>query len=398
MNRDVDAELRDALTEASECIVPSADLAGRVMRAARGRRRVLTGVLAAALVMVTAGTLIAVREIAPAPAGPSAHRHHGHHRGWAGGMRIAAPSAELVAASAGKIYLAGGDYPTAVLAAYDRRTGRLIRRVSIPALPSALRIGPGGLIWLCFYPGSNGGGTGVWLLSPDLARRSGVDLAVRRYHGAAPFDVLPAGRDSAILATDSRLARVRLPLPGQPGSPRLTWLPLAAGADPIRGLPVGLTSFAGRVVVRLADDAGRTIITFAGRRPPIFSPGPSRGASSAAASASGLWVTTFARGGGQIGQRLVRLDARLRPDTPASIRRSRLLAGAQQVVTLGGAVWAFLPWSPWLACFADHGGRTGPVETLNTGYTPVSAAAVGDTIYVVGPAGVASYRIPHQCR
>lgn len=403
MSRDIGTELRDAMTEASEAIVPAADLADRVMRAARSRRRMLTGLLAAALVIVIAGTLIAAREITPSTAGPSGHRND-HHRGGTGGVRIAAASADLMAVSAGEIYLAEGDYPMAVLAAYNRRTGRLIRRISIPAGPSTLRIGPGGLVWLGYYPDSNGGGNGVWLLSPDLTRRSGADLDVRRFHGAVPFEILPAGQDSAVLATSRGLADLRLPLPGRPGPPHLIWLPPVAGARTIGGVGVGIASFAGRLVVRLGSDDGRTIITFAGRRPPSFNPGPSRGASSLAAGASGLWVTTFVRGGGQIGQRLVRLDARLRPDTPASIRRVRLLTDPQLVVALAGTIWVILPRSPWLACFADHGGPIGPVTTLNIHDAPAGIgssgglAAVGDTIYVLGPAGVASYRIPPQCR
>ncbi len=48
------------------------------------------------------------------------------------------------------VYVAMGDYPDAALAAYDQATGHLVRRISVPALPSALRIGSDGLIWLAF--------------------------------------------------------------------------------------------------------------------------------------------------------------------------------------------------------------------------------------------------------
>ena len=93
-------------------------------------------------------------------------------------------------------------------------------KIGIPAPPSALRIGPDGSVWLAFYPDQNGGGTGVWRLSPNLTVRSGINLGTRRYFRAAPFDVLVTSADTAVLGTDHGLAVLHLPAPGQPGRER----------------------------------------------------------------------------------------------------------------------------------------------------------------------------------
>ena len=403
MSRGIETELRDALEYAAESIMPRSDLADRVRRASRRRRHRLTGAIAAGLAAAVAGSLIAVYGVAHGPQSPAA-KYHGHLHG---GMHIVVGyySPDMMAAHGRWIYVAaGGGYPGEILRAYDRATGRLVRSISIPAAPSTLQVGPGGLIWLGFYPDSNGGGTGVWLLSPDLKLRSGVNL--RRYFGATPHDVLPTGADTAVLATDNGLARLRLPNPGQPGSATLRWLPRVPGSRRIQGVPVQLATFAGGEAVHLENDSGVELISRVGSRPQEFTPPPGDTVGPIAGSAGALWTTLF----GDQGQRslgLIRLDDRLKLSTPGSIRGNPVFDGAQWVATFGSAVWVVLSGrngSPSLACFTDGGGRIGPIATLDIRREPArnvgvtSIAAVGDTLYVLGPIGVATYPIPAACR
>lgn len=403
MSPGIETELRDALAHASESIIPPSDLADRVRRASRRRRHVLTGVIAAGLATVVAGSVIAIYGPEHGQRHPAVN-HHGHRRGGVN-IVLGYASPDKIAAAGRWIYVtAGGGYPGEVLRAYQRATGRLVRSIGIPAQAGTLQVGPGGLVWLTFYPDSNGGGTGVWLLSPDLKLRSGVNLGTRRYRGAAPFDLLPTGADTAMLATDWGLATLRLAPPGQPGAPALRWLPQVPGSRRIQGLPTQLAAFAGRVAVSVHSDSGRALISFAGPRSGQFSPDPGDALGAVAASASGLWTTLFTNNG-QTSLGLIRLDSRLRLSTPRSIRDDPVFHRAQQVVTLGRTVWVFLPGPPpSLACFTDRGGRIGPVT--KPGYRPEPAtnigvsslAAVGHTLYVLGPVAVASYPIPPPCR
>jgi hypothetical protein len=403
MSPGIETELRDALAHASESIMPRADLADRVRRAGRRRRHVLTRVIAAGLATVVAGSLIAIYGIGHGQHRPAAN-HHDRRRGGVT-IVIGYDGPDHVAANGRWIYVTAGDgNPGSVMFAYDRATGRLVRSIAIPALASSLQVGPGGLVWLSFYPDSNGGGTGVWLLSPDLKARSGVNLGTKRYHGAAPFDVLLTGTNTAVLATDYGLATLRLPSPGQPGAPALHWLPRVPGSRRIQGLPVQVAAFAGRLAVRVDSDGGRQLISFAGSRSAEFIPKPADALSPVAASASGLW-TTLSTDNGQTSLGLIRLDNRLRLSTPRTIRSDPVLRGAQQVVTLGSTVWVTLSGpAPSLACFIDRGGHIGPVTKSD--YRPEPAtnngagglAAVGHTLYVLGPIAVASYPIPGACR
>jgi len=399
----IEAELRDSLACASESIMPRADLADRVRRASRRRRRMLTGVITAGLATVVAGSLIAIYGTGHGQRHPAAN-HHGQRRGGAN-IVVGYDGPDHIAADGRWIYVTAGDgNPGSVMFAYDRATGRLVRSIGIPAAASSLQVGPGGLVWLSFYPDSNGGGTGVWLLSPDLKARSGVNLGTRRYHGAAPFDVLLTGANTAVLATDYGLATLRLPSPGQPGAAALRWLPRIPGSRRIQGLPVQVAAFAGRLAVMLESDGGQELISFAGSRSAEFIPKSADALGSVAASASGLW-TTLSADNGQTSLGLIRLDSRLRPSTPRTIRSDPVLRGAQQVVTLGSTVWVILSGpAPSLACFTDRGGHIGPVTKPDYRPEPAtnngvgSLAVVGHTLYVLGPVAVASYPIPAACR
>ena len=221
-------------------------------------------------------------------------------------------SPDNLAADSKWIYVsAGGGYPGEILRAYDRATGRLVRTIAIPALPRTLHVGPRGLVWVAFFPNGNGGGTGVWLLSPDLKLRSVVNLGARRYRGAAPFDVLPTGANTAMLATLNGLATLRLPPPGQPGSTSLRWLPRVPGSRRIRGIPMQLAAFDGRVAVQLGSDSGRALISFVGSRSREFTPPSADALGPIAASGSGLWAM-LSKDNGVTSLGLIRLDSRLR--------------------------------------------------------------------------------------
>jgi hypothetical protein len=398
-----ETELRDALGHASESIVPRADLADRVRRAGRRRRHALTGTIALGLAAAVASGLIAAYGIAQGQHSPAANHHDHRHSGMHIVLGYDFP--DMMAADGKWIYVAaGGGYPGEILRAYDRATGRLVRSIGIPAAPSTLQVGPGGLIWLAFFPDSNGGGMGVWLLSPDLAMRSRLTLAASRSHLAVPRDVRPTGEHTAIIDTDSGLASLRFPPPGQPGSAVLHWLPRVQGGGRIRGVPVDLAGFAGRIAVKFGNDTGQELISLAGSPPREFFPGSTQSFGPLAGSSEGLWTTLFGDGGRRsLG--LIRLDKRLRLSTPRSIRGNPLFKRADRVITLGGVEWVILsrPLGS-LACFTDRGGRIGPVTTLHLRPHPTrntgigSIATVGNSLYVLGQIGVASYPIPAACR
>jgi hypothetical protein len=416
VSSDIETELRDALAYASEPVIPRADLADAVRRASCRRRHALTATVATGLAVVLACSLIVVYLIGHTQRWP-APNHHGSRRQ---GMHFVVGYYEpdVMTAHGKWIYVAaGGGYPGEVLLAYDRATGRLVRSISIPGLPNVLKVGRGGLVWLVFYPDSSGGGNGVWLLSPDLTLRSGVNLNARRYRAVTPHDLLPTGEDTAIVATGRGLATLHLPLPGEPGSAVLRWLPPVRGIHRVRGATVGLAAFAGRVAVELDNDVGQGLISLAGSPSAEFLPPgmnsaglpPGRYVRGAdrlgviAGSSGGLWTTLFTDKGRSLG--LIRLDTELMPSTPSSIRDNPAFKRAQEVVTLGSVEWVMLsrPKVP-LACFTDRGGQVGPVATLHLRPEPArnagvsSIATVGDTLYVLGKVGVASYPIPVACR
>jgi hypothetical protein len=388
MSADIEAELRAAFELASDPVVPRPGLDNLVRRAARRRRRALAA--AAALVGAGAsvgGYLLVAATASPSHGGPPpvTKYHHAVRQFTTSG------GGDAIAVDSRMIYVATGDHPGAALNAYSRATGRLVRSVGIPAVPSALRIGPDGSVWVAFYPDQNGGGTGVWRLSPDLAMRSGINLGARQYFGAAPFDVLVTSADTAVLGTDHGLAVLRLPTPGQSGRAILRWRRVSPAVR--QGFPTELFPLAGRVAVLWVTDAGRHAISFAGRARPDYS----ARASSVAVEANGLWLTTSNLNGTPAGT-LIRLDAGLRVVTPAAITQNPVLAHPTQVWATGTTVWILTAGSRSLACFSYRGGRASAVGVVHTSLPVAELAATGGTVYVVNSIGVASYAIPAACR
>ena len=386
MSADIEAELRTAFDEASDSVLPRPDLEIRVRRAARRRKRALT----AAAVLVAAGAAVGAYLAAATPAAshggpPPVTSHHGGRQFTTSG------GGDAIAVDGRMIYVATGDHPGAALNAYSRATGRLVRRVGIPAMPRALRIGPDGSVWVAFYPDQNGGGTGVWRLSPDLAKRSVINLGTRRYLGAAPFDVLVTSADTAVLGTDHGLAALRLPAPGQPGRAILRWRRASPAVR--QGFPTELFPLSGRIAVLWVTDSGRHAISFAGRAHPVYR----ARASYIAAESNGLWLITSKLSGAPTGP-LVRLDRGLHVATPRAVTENPILTHPAQVWAEGTAVWILTAGSGSVACFSYRGGHLGPVGIVRTAL-PVSAlAASGGAVYVLNSIGVATYAIPAACR
>lgn len=387
MSADIEAELRAAFEHASEWVTPRPDLEFRVRRAARRKRHALAGAVVVAAAAAAVGGYLAAAPAAVPRGGPRPVT--GHHQ--TGGHFATPGGGDAIAVDGRMIYVAAGDHPGAALEAYSRATGHLVRKIGIPALPSALRIGPDGSVWLAFYPDQNGGGTGVWRLSPDLTLRSGINLGTRRYFGAAPFDVLVTSADTAVLGTDHGLAVLQLPAPGQPGQPALHWQRASPAVR--QGFPVKLFPLSGRVAVLWATDNGRHAISFPGRARPVYRPGPG----STAAEGNGLWLTTSTPNGTPAGT-LTRLNQRLQVVTPRAITVNPVLAIPRQVWADGTTVWVLTARSRSLACFSYRGGHAGTLGVVRTSRPVSELAAAGDTVYVIDSTGAASYAIPATCR
>ncbi len=280
------------------------------------------------------------------------------------------------------------------LSAYSRVTGQLIRRVAVPAEPAALHAGPGGSVWLTFYPDQGGGPSGTWLLSADLSRRSAS--------GLGSTDVLPTSPDTALLAWQHALVKLTMPSPGTPGR--------AAGhsdpADDLNGhLAVDtLTAVAGRVAALVTDGYGfHSHVVIAGQPGLIFGGGPDQLAISFAAEDNGLWVTTGGNNS-NVGP-LVRLSPTLRVITPRALRTNPLLQQSEQVWSQGHTVWvATVAPHHALLCFTYRNGL-GPISTIPLRGQPIGLAAAGGSVYVTlstGVVGITSdvfgYAIPSACR
>jgi hypothetical protein len=390
MTADLEQDLRAAFERSSESVTVRGDLVQRVLRAHRRRRRILAGTMAGTAILAAIAVLIAVSGTFTRPApGPAGHgKRHGAARSFTlpGG-------AGLMAATPSMLYFTTINTGN-VLDAVSLRTGRLVRQVPIPANPSALAIGPGGYLWVSFYPDQNGGGTGVWRLSPDLRQHYGLNLASRSSTILAPFDVLPVSADTAVLAT-GRLATIRISRAGAafrpgPAVPRFGGTMAATG----------LARVGGRLAVRFESDGGDWRIWLPGPPSRIFAPpgrfnpykSPDLG--SFAGQAGGLWIIKI--GANNTGSPIL-LNSRLQVITPRSIARNPLLASAYQLYTTGSTVWVEF-WSNQIACFRYAGGHAGPVQVIR-GVTAEGALAVaGHTVYLAGQTGITGRPVPRSCR
>ncbi len=400
MSRDLEADLRAAFDAASESVNPRPDLADLVRQSARRRGAAAAASAFAAIaigvaaVYLTSGSWTSQRQ-APRP---TAGRHLPAPRLVPRTKITLATGEEVAALAAGGQYLyLATDYsgnPPYALSAYDRVTGRLIRRVSVPAEPAALHVGPGGSVWLTFYADQAGGPSGTWLLSADLSRRSASQLG--------STDVLPTSPDTAELAWQRALVRLTMPPPGTLGR-------VAGHADPAEKLDGRLavdtlTGVAGRIAALVTNGYGfHGHVVIAGQPGLTFAGGPDQQARSFAAEANGLWVTT-GRNDSNVGP-LVRLSPALRVITPRDVRANPILRRSEQVWSQAHTVWVATA-APHhaLICFTYRDGM-GPITTIPLHGRPIGLAAAGGTVYVtlstdvVGiTSDVLGYAIPSACR
>jgi hypothetical protein len=134
-------------------------------------RSIVAGLTAAALAAVA--TLAAY--LATAGPGPRPAAHRPFPIAVDGGQGV-----QALAAAGPYLYLAtdyGGSPPYA-LAAYDRTTGQRIRQLAVPAMPVALRAGPGGNVWLTFSPDQGSGPAGTVPSQPAVLAATSTTVYV----------------------------------------------------------------------------------------------------------------------------------------------------------------------------------------------------------------------------
>jgi hypothetical protein len=392
VSTELEAELRAAFQSAAEPAMPPADLAYRVRQAVR--RKLAIGGIAAVAVLAAAAYLTTSLVTATSQ---SALSHPRDHDTIARVIVHATPSrqVDLLGVSGRYLYVAtdNGGNPPYTLAAYKRATGRLIRQVSVPALPAALSIGPGNSVWLTFYPDQAGGPCGTWRLTADLSRRS----AARNWCSPA---LLPTGPDTALTAGgNERLATVVLPPPGRPGQAKF---------EPYGGVGhyavISLARLGTRVAALVTNDFGDYHVVIAGMRGLSFGGGSGPLVLSETAEANGLWVV--AASNVTSAGPLVRLNDALRPVTPTAIKTNLILQQSQKVWSAGHTVWVATasPKLP-LVCFT-YGSVPGKVAAIPVRGPVAALVAEGRTVYVTvitpetdgNAADVFAYTVPPECR
>jgi hypothetical protein len=390
------AELEELLTEALRDLAAEAPVLPPLSPAAR--RRIRAGRAAALLAsvvvvaVVCAGLVISAlalnRTVRSKP--PSSPRPH---PAWtintSGGV-------DALAVGGSMLYIAIGDFPDATLGAYNRTTGQLIHQIRVPAIPAALRVGPGGSVWLTFYPDQNGGSTGLWLLSPDLGQRSSLDPGTVGRLGLS--DVLPVGAaDALLVGADGSLMDLHMPAPGHHSHATLRRV-TAIPADHGYGGAVIFARLAGRVAVLQEDSFQDLRIVLAGPHGPVFDPGVGVNIKAMAGGGNGLWITTGPQPTGPSTGAVIRLNDRLQLVTPRSISKNPALAFPAQIWTTANTVLVTTDNSSQpLLCFRFHNGA-GPVTSIPARLPPGDVVVTGDTIYATDASGVIVYRLPAACR
>jgi hypothetical protein len=391
VSTDLDAELRAAFERVTEPISPPADLADRARRAVR--RKLATGITTA-VALAAAASIVAALVITKPAVSRVAPRHTTH-------QIIVRPTSgqnvQGLAVSGPYLYIATdfNGYPPYALAAYNRATGQLIRRISVPAEPNQLTTGPGHSVWLTFLPDQAGGPCGGWLLTADLGRRSAFSVC--------QSTVLPIGPETALTEVRQReLGTLSMPPPGHAGR-------AAVHADAhIGNYALSELAQVGRhVAVILANDffnlliiVGQNGARFGGRNGPQIQ--------SMAAQAGSLWVVASPLSRTADTGPLIRFSADLRRTTPTAIRRNPVLEQSEQVWTEANTVFVTSAVaSHHLVCFSAHG-APGKLATIPVLGDVGTIAAAGHTVYVtISPyspvnlpdAGdVIRYPIPPQCR
>jgi hypothetical protein len=402
MRRAIRQELKAGFEAANDLVQPEPGLAERARNRARRRRRMLAALATlSAVALLAAGTTAALahqRRAAVARQQPQASR------------RLLAAHDQVTELAVSGPYLYVLSDPGNTLAAYDRATGKLIRRVTPPASATSFAVGPGSLVWLSFAAAHDGGPTGTWLLSPDL-----------HLHSVGPGgyqSLLPVGRTTAWSPHQYGLYRLRLPTPGSTGPASWKLQPGTSIGPPLNTAPGEAVLLGGNVVVGVTDGYGyHSHLVIAGQPQLSYGGGPQTFVEAFVSTGTSLWVISGNETGEPSGQEtvsqggaVVRLDSRLRPDTPDAVLRSHLLADAVDVWSYGDTIWVALGPATWaagpsLACFTT-GSRVGRVTTVPVRGEVAALAATGDTVYVstqppgqgAVTSGVTAYPVPASCR
>ncbi len=391
------AELDELLTETLRDL--AAEAPGLPPLSPRARRRIRAGragVILASVVAVAgicAGLVIGVQALnraarSQSPNSPSSHP------AWAAN-RLGVVDALAVGRSV--LYVAAGDFPHATLSALDRATGRLIHRIGVPGGPGALRVGPGGLVWLTFSADQTGASTGLWLLSPDLRQRSSLSPGA-----ATSIDLsslLPIGAADAVVAAHG-FADLHMPVPGQRGRAtvdQISAMPTDHGyGGPV--ITVAIARLAGRLAALQNNNTAQYHIVLAGQHGPVFDPGSGVSINSMASGGNGLWITTGPQNNGPSAAAIIRLNDRLQVVTPRSLGQKPALAFPEQVWASGNTVVVSTDvGSQPLVCFRFQNGQAGAVTGIPARLPPGNVAVTGDTVYAADAWGVIAYRLPAAC-
>jgi hypothetical protein len=390
MSRKLDDELRAAFAVASDFIEPPRGLADNARRGSRERRRKLLDAIAAcALVLAVAAAVYASSSHYRATPTPVAAGPHSL-------VTVGYPVSQ-VAVSGPYLYLASNQ--SALVAAYDRRTGKLVRLATVPGGPDWLAVGPGGRVWADVEGDASPGA--LLLFSPGLAARAtGASLG---------GPVMPTSRQTALAPTQYGLLEVRMPAPGQPGraSQRLVSdTSLGPSLNTAPGAWAGLLD--GRVAVQVTNGYGYdSHLVIAGDPGRTFGGDLQHQVGAVTSAGGSLWVQMFAIRNSYAASAgpLARADGQLRATTPVSIQRNPVLARTENVWSAGSTVWvATAARGHALVCFAGRG-QAGPVITVQARGSVATVAATTSTVYVVtvqgdsfGPSLVTSYPVPAACR
>ena len=397
MSTGFDRELKAVFETASEFVQPHPRLADRARAGARRRRRwtLAATVAASAVALAIAGTTYAA---------VAHHQDHAASPQRRGGRPqiLATVDYQVTQLAVSGRYLYVLAAQNSLLTVFDRSSGRLIRRVTLPSEASALAVGPGGLVWVAFSPDRSSGPTGVWLLTPDLRQYSAAP-------GVQATTILPVGRTAAWVPDRSGLLLVQVPVPGQAGRVSQHLEPGSTFGANQSVTPGGWSALLGGRVAALVTGrngndghlaiAGSPSLRFGGTSPTQISAITSTG--------NALWVTTYALRSGETSLQgpLVRLNTRLALTTPASVRSSAVLARSESVWSAGDTIWvASGVRGHSLVCFSASG-RIGPVTTIPVSGEVVALAATARTVYVnaeqppgsYAPSPITTYPIPAAC-
>jgi hypothetical protein len=398
MSTGFDEELKAAFEAASEFVRPHPRLADRARAGSHRRRRwaLAAAAAASAMMLVVAVTTYATVAL---------HQDHAALvRGPGGSPQVLATvdyQVTQLAVSGRYLYVLAAQ--NSLLTAYDRSTGKVIGHIRVPSGASALAVGPGGLVWVAFFPDQGGGPAGIWLLTGDLRLHSAAS-------GIQATAILPAGQASAFIPDQDGLLLVHMPLPGQSGQASERLEP-GSSLGPNQSTSPGAWSapLGGRVAVLVTGRGGSDgHLVIAGSPSLRFGGTWQTQIGAMTSTGNSLWVTTYAQRNGETSLQgpLVRLNARLQPATPASVRSSPVLGRSESVWSAGGTIWvATGARDHSLVCFTASA-KTGRVTTMPVTGEVVALAATAGTVYVnaeqppgsYAPSAITGYPVPATCR